>query len=383
MYNNKKEAFTLIEIMVWIIIISIVMIWWFKWLSAVSLWKVRLIQQTQMEKQSFYFVEKFFEMVKKWWTLDYEEYFNRKVVWNSTYMNWHYDKQTGYWNFWVWGVFWSTIYWADFYYCRSWSDSTLKISNTIINPSKWCYKKSELNTMGIDLSWHFQRYWQFSFQFIDYNSNYNNDTIIWDEDWDWKIIWDEDDEYLWIWPEVFSQWDNIKELYLISWNKKERTLFRLSIIEDPDKPPSTSCDLSTWIWDWCLWTIQFLKLSWVDWWTDHDSLISNRTYDWVIDTWLIHEDFKNWNIVAWSDNNNYRVDLFPKNINVSEFKVFAYPNNDIALNWKDNLTTSYISPYIKIQFKLKPSWWARTKMRWIFKEINYSTTINLTNIFSN
>jgi len=205
------------------------MIWWFQALASVSLWKVRLIQSTQVEKQSFYFMEKFFELIKKWGTLDYEEYFNRKVVWNTTFLNGHYEKETGFWNFGEWWIIGSTNYGTWFYYCVSGNGIVNKLWNT------WC------STSG-----KYQRYGEYSFQFIDYNSNYDNDWG--DEDGDGKILGDDDDEYMGVGPEVFTEWENIKELYLISGNKKERILFRWTLMTDPDKPASfPNCTSNRWI----------------------------------------------------------------------------------------------------------------------------------------
>ena len=405
MKNKNTLAFTLIEVLTWILIVSFVIIWWFQALVAINIWKVRLIQETQIEKQSFYFVEKFFEMVKKWGTLDYEEYFNRKVVWNDSYSSWHYDKPSWYGNFWYRGQPENTPinYWTWFYYCRSNIGNSSNTNDRMLSDSdnhlKWCYEKLKLNTLWKKLIKKPQRYWQFGFHFIDYNYNYDDDATqcwvswvswvsydLWDEDCDWNIIWDDDDEYLGIWPDAFDLDENLVELYLISWNKKERTFFRWKVVEDPNKLPSwapcTPLSSNTFTWS-CLWTVQYLKLSWEDWWMDHSTNVANREYDWVIDTWLIHKDFVDSDIVAWSTiTDDYRVDLFPKSINVSDFKVYAYPNNDIKLNWRDTSLNSSIAPYVRIQFKLLPSWEIRRKIKWSVKEITYSTTINLTDIFS-
>ena len=283
MLNKNNFWFTLIEILTWILIVSIVMIWGFQALSSITIWKVRLIQKTNIEKDSFYFTERLFEEIKKWWTIDYEEYFNRKVVWTS-YASGHYLDETGFWNFGNgWNV-WTNTFWWWFYHCVSW----IWIWNKLLDT--WCY------TLNIP-----QRYGQYSFQFIDYNSNYDDDW--WDEDWDWNIIWDDDDEYLWLWPSAFTWWTDIKEIYLISWDKKKRTLFRWNVWYDPDHPTyswatqtNTACDFSdasTPTWSWCLWTIEFLKLEWKDWWFDHDTSNTNTTweFDWLIDTWIIDNEF--------------------------------------------------------------------------------------------
>lgn len=375
--NNKTTAFTLIEIMVWILIVSLVIMWWFKALSAVTIGKARLIQHVDIQKESFYFTEKLFEMIKKWWTLDYEEYFNRKVLWNITYSSWHFEKESGFWNFWNLWILWSTTYWDNFYYCRSndWEQMTLS----------WCVL--DFNSNSINNSWNQQRYWQYSFQFIDYNWNF--DSNLWDEDWDWNIIWDDDDEYLWDWPEVFASWSLSPELYLISWDKKQRTIFRWSVKSDPNAPSSAwwcSLDSNTNIisWDWCIGTVEYLKLDWEDWWMNHDLVSSNTLYDWVVDTWKINSEFAWWinNVIAWSNSNNYWVPLFSDSINVSEFKVYAYPNKNTLLSWKNIDKSVNISPYIFVQIKLKPSWITRKKIWWEWKELDYSMTINLSDIYS-
>ena len=160
--------------MLWILIFSIVILAWFQALSRVNIWKVKLYTQIDIEKQAFYFSEKMFEMIKSAWTVDYEEYFNRKVVWNTTYLSWHFDKNTWFGNFWSGWNLTTPNYWDWFYYCMSPSWSSMW--------TWWCS------------DWTYQRFGQYYYQFIDYNSNQDNDS--WDEDWDWNFIWDDDDEYL-------------------------------------------------------------------------------------------------------------------------------------------------------------------------------------------
>jgi hypothetical protein len=375
-FNKIKKAFTLIEIMVWIIIVSIVLIWWFQALISITVWKAKLMQEINIQKESFYFTEKFFEMIKKWWIIDYEEYFNRRVIWNTTTMSWHYDILSWFWNFWSWWVVGTDNFWDWFYYCRSWNWEANKMTWS------WCFD-NDLNNYNADVIWKEQRYWEYSFQFIDYNSNYDDD--LWDENWNWKIIWDDDDEYLWIWPDAFSWWVDMKELYLISWNKEERTIFRWNVMKDPNAPDSTSCSVNNTIsWSWCLWTIEYIKLRWKDRWMDHSlSDADNTQSDWVIDTWLVDPNFTWWKVqVAWTWTLNW-VSLFPDSINVAEFKIYGYPNNDISYNWKNNNVDSNVSPYIILKMKIKPSWLSRRKIKWASKDLDFSMTINLTDIYSN
>ncbi len=387
--KKSLSAFTLVEIMLSVLIFSIVIIWGFKAYSWVLIWKIKLIESTDIQKEAFYFSEKFFEEIKKGWTIDYEEYFNRTVV-GTWLIEGHYDESTWFGNF---GRDWwnnsdnveTTSYGDDFYYCRSW--------NLIAN-KMWtdgCFENNALNTQNWQSNAP-QRFWQYALQFIDYNSNFNAD--LWDEDWLDGIIWDDDDEYLGEGPEAFS-WSKVEEIYLISADKKKRTLFRWSVIEDPNKPATvwncTWTSSNTWTW-WCLGTIEFLKLEWKDWWFDHDTWTAPITwqYDWIVDTWLIDSDFSgldNTNftnsIIAWSSSISENWEqLFWDNINVSDVKFFAFPNKDLELAWKDSSPSTNIAPYIRIQMTLSPSYIARRWIKWQIPKIKINTTISLTDIYS-
>ncbi len=371
------QAFTLIEIMFWILIVSTVLISWFQALSSVNFWKTRLMSSINLEKQVVYFQEKLFEEIKKWWEIDYEEYFNRKVIW-TTFSSWHYNIASWFWNFSNNWIVWTETYWvSSFYRCISW--------NWIQMTWSWCYNNI-LNTLWENVLLKNQRYGQYSLQFIDYNSNFDDDW--WDENSDWSIIWDDDDEYLWKWPNAFESWKDIKELYLISWDWKKRTLFRWNVYRDPNAPSGIECTMNSSgtivTWSWCLWTIEFLKLKWVDYWLNHDlSMSDDFQYDWVIDTWIIDKDFTWWDeIIAWSNNNNYWVSLFPDDINVKDFQIYLYPNKDYNLAWKSVENNVNLSPYVRIKFTIWPSWANSTKIKWSNLELNFSTTISLTDIFS-
>ncbi len=382
--HKIKYAFTLIEIMLWILIVSIVLIWAFQSLSSLTIWKTKLIQETEIRKESFYFLEKMTQMIKRGGTIDYEEYFNRKVIWNNSFSNWHYSTVSWYWNFWKDWIINDTDYWEWFYYCRSWNGVKMQWN--------WCFNDGRFNSWSIDYSWDQQRYWQYSFQFIDYNSNFDAD--LWDEDNDTKIIWDDDDEYLGKGPDVFTDWSDLKELYLISANWKQRTIIRWNIKTDSNARSWETCTLTTWEnipdWqNWCIWTIEYLKLDWKDWWLDHEESTNDNTeWDWVIDTWIINRDFhdKTDDIVAWTEDISiYFVEMFPESINVADFQVYAYPNKDIDYAWKETDDKINISPYVILKIKIKPSWLSIKKLNVDpdnIKEIDLSMTVNLTELYS-
>lgn len=380
--NKWINWFTLVEIMIWILIVSMVILWWFQALSSVTIWKAKIIQTVDTQKEVFYFSEKLFEMIKKWWTLDYEEYFNREVIWNSSYLSWHFDKKSWFWNYWNNWTVWTATYWNWFYYCIS--------DNWLPMWLNWCV--SDFNTLNSNLQWKQQRYGQYSYQFIDYNSNYYSDGWTpWDEDGDWKIIWDDDDEFIWDWPEVFWSWSFSPELYLISWDKTKRTYFRWTVVPDPNKPSWINCNINSTTniitWSWCIWTIEYTTLLWKDWGNDHDlaNIDANNTQnDWIIDTWIVDPEIaldSVWKeIIAWKSI--VWVPLFSEIINVEKFDVYAYPNKNLSYAWKNTDPSVNLSPYIVLKMKIWPSWISKKKLRWTPKTIDFSMTINLSDIYS-
>lgn len=426
-YKTKK-AFTLIEILVAILILSSVLILWFQLYTKALASKVKIDEQANLEKNIYYFSERLFQLIKKWWTLDYEEYFNRnvsKLFRPENLVDWNWNINTWFWNFWRDWNFQNNNFWNWFYYCLRISTDDFK--NHITKPEynsvdefekKWCFWWSSFLTHNKNInfnipshiqSWSPQRYWQYSFQFIDYNSNADDDG--WDEDGDWNIIWDDDDKHLWRWPEVFDSGSDVKELYLLSWDKKTRTFFRWYIKKDEYvKDDTKDCESeltkdSNWYWipkstdkfQYCRWTIQFLQLEGKDWWMDHNSnnIDDDKTQnDWVVDTWVIASNFS-WKsnsdsdntVIAWTwEDKKYWKELFSDSINISDFKVFAYPNIDSSKVWDitpEEQKKYKISPYVILSFEVKPSWKVKAKISWWeIKPIRFNTTINLTDIFS-
>ncbi|MDO4764401.1 MAG: hypothetical protein Q4A00_08495 [Flavobacteriaceae bacterium] len=58
--------------------------------------------------------------------------------------------------------------------------------------------------------------------------------------------------------------------------------------------------------------------------------------------------------------------LFSDDINISDFKIFAYPNIDSSKVW--NITESeqnkyLISPYVVLSVEIKPSWKVKRKIK--------------------
>jgi len=324
--NKNTPWFTLIETLVGTLIFSVVVIAGFSALNSILVWNVKLIEKTNIQKEAFYFSEKLFEMIKTWGLIDYEEYWNR-YSYDTTYGSGHFINPTGFGND-----------NSSPYYCLSW--------NALSMWTAWCLTGFNTNpassTLNSDYSWTPQRYGQYEVQFIDYNSDSDND------------VWDED-------------------------NSAEAEY------SDPDAPTWATCTwTNTMTGSGCLWTIEFLKLTGVDYGYDHLNTGGAFDNDGLIDTWLIHDDFESsaGDVVATAGSPNYWQALFPDTIHVRDVQFFPYPNKDLEYSWRDGSSDINISPYVRISMTLTPSWKSRKKIRGEVPEIEINTTVQLTDIFN-
>lgn len=372
--SQKNKGFTIVELIVCMALFSLLIVGAFDVFWKISVWKVRVSNKLDADKDIFYSLEKFFYLVKSGWDIDYEEYWNRSVIWTST-SSWYYNKFSWYGNY---GSWWNMvndlqIFWDNFYFCRSnvWE----------IMGSTWCLDNFNWNSWSY--LWTPQRYWQYALQSIDFNSNADADWVLaWDENGDWKITWDDDDDDMWVWPESIS-WNEVKELYLIkNWKNPVRNYFRLIYRRDPDAPSSAVCDPWTNSFSWCVWNIQTFKMVWMDLWSSH-----NWVYDWKIDTWCCDSDYNcSWNttisgcqIPLESDiiSNTWSwVDIFPSYFNVKEAKFFVYPNKDYKSSWKEDWDNIAINPYVRIKLNIWFAWKERARM-WSDVQMSLYTTLNL------
>lgn len=367
--KKTLTAFSLIEILIGILIISAIMVSAFTALSSVWVGKIKLIERTNIEKQSYYMAEKFFEMVKKWGTLDYEEYWNR-TSFNTTFGSGHYLNNTGFWND------------GTYYVCMS--------KNGLIMPDQWCLRDFNISASWSELNFDRvgtkQLYNQYSRQFIDYNGDADNDNGDEDNSWETNLnfAWDDDDLYLGQWPSAFI-WSKVGELYLISSDKTQRTFFRWNVRNDPYAPPWSTCTgTENMIGEGCLGTIELLKLSWIDNGYDHGIYAWNPEGWWddadgEIDTWLIQKDFNPVviDVLAWFGSINYWQKVFPDTMNVMNVEFHAFPNKSINYAWKESDSEYQIAPYIQVKMTLSPSWQEKRKIKGKVPSVDFITTISL------
>ena len=352
------------------LIVSIVMVSAFQALSSVWIAKVKLIEQTEIEKQAYFASERFFEMIKKGGTIDYEEYWNRYSD-TPSYSSGHFDSISWFGNF------------GDLYHCVSGSWLALKMW------TGWCLNNSptQENNMGIDYTWAEQRYGQYALQFIDRNSDFDGDG--WDEDWAAGILGDDDDMFIGVWPEAFvgsSDLNKVWELYFINAQGNQRTYFRWNVGLDSGSNTTVCSGWESMAWNDCLGTIEFLKLTGKDygldgtlsWPPDADGSQS----DGVIDTWLIHDDFNpsGTDVLAGSNAIDYWESIFPDSMHVSDVEFYVYPNKSLEHSWRDDDESIFIAPYVQIKMTLQPS--AKTKRKIIGKApvVHIATTIQLSSL---
>ena len=233
-----------------------------------------IIARQQAIQQWYEFFERL-NILMEDYTIDYEEYYNRQMVWcvwawSSLKYGTNFKRNVGLqWycsNFTAYGNENNNLNgdykkYNDIYYCSSQKEvwGSALVTKVV---RKWSCGK---------LGWK-QSYGQYSALFKDVKS------------WEWVIVWSEDDEELWYLfsnssIDAIEDSDNIQELYLISHDWEKRLYFRRVL----DKQE----------WKYKQYKIQMLRLRWFDAWRMHNFNILEAAngiknewiYDGIIDTW--------------------------------------------------------------------------------------------------
>lgn len=370
----KKKSFTLIEVLTVLVIISSIFLTVIQVYTKLVQLNVEVQAKKTLIENTNFAVEKF-NILMKDYTIDYEEYFNRLVVWcdntqwnsflwdvNSWSANWYCDRYTWYWNYQTWTN-------DKQYYCSSkavWVDSNTIYTNLELTIWKWCRN-----------TWNQQIFYSYKNQHWD--SKYDNDL-------NWTAFDDDDDEDLWVWPQSILDNLNVRELYLIKKDNSEKTMIRRTLI--------TSWDLN---WDWLvnldvekMYNVQILWLRSFDAWTWHNfNPAFSWVYDWKYDTFACDESrwFKcSWNLIWWwyvnyrlpNWWNDWWINIFWNNITFVNLKFEIFPTKYYDYNWKSNSFS--INPYVRIYFKTKIYWesWKRKLNPSSLEEfdIDIQTTLN-------
>lgn len=371
---TSKKWFTILEIVVSLVLFAVIMIFAFDSLSNLGIIRAKTVSKVDLEKELYFFSEKLASMIKDGGLIDYDEYWNRKVIGIETASG-HYLRQTGFGNYGSWGALWTTTYGGWYYYCRSGSGTSLMGTG-------WCLEGPNDLGNSVSFSGIYQRYGQYKYHFIDYNSNADGDYG--DEDGvDW-LIGDEDDVDIGDGPTIFSGW--VQELYLYNSYSKTRTFFRWHITRDPDAPSSTSCNITTGVGDACIGNIEILKLSGKDYGQNHDGLTGSGIYDGFLDTWVCHPDWE-WSCSSGptaigtqkipTGSDAEWIPLFPSSVNVKNLQFFLYPNKDPLKAWSSDEESIFVHPHVRIELTLGLSWKKRKSLKSDDPKVSISTTLSL------
>ncbi len=320
-------------------------------------------------KESHFLIEKL-QVMSRNYTIDYEEYRNRKNVWCTTINNpaWsgtnsctimtHYGNRN---------ILWLNAGASNvkniLYRCSSTNDWALnsltvqpivksQLSADISNCTSVMSGASAAITTAKNLSWFIQSYGQYKSLFMDVKD---------DVDLVPGAYKDDDDLDRWNGPDAIHNATGVQELYLVSHDGNYRLYIRKKLIEQWDwNKNGTTGDVDS----EKLYALQMLQLRWLDAWDNHDFTIasSSGVYDGKIDTWAC--DYAAWFICAgsniWGAYTGYRlpatiddgrVTLTPTDITLSDWNIIISPIKDSYFTWAD--TSSQLSPYFQIQFTAK------------------------------
>lgn len=380
---KKRLGFTLLEVIIavtsfFLLLVIIVNIY----TNMIKL-KYNIQARTNVIQDSYYTIEKI-NLLLKDYTIDYEEYFNRKNVWcNSSNSDFTRDVgTTGYCeNFTAYGNN-SNINQVPsterkIYFCSSTNtDETIPqrvLPNTEVQNGSWC-----LNTGQ-------QSFGQYGWQFRDVKNDVDSVAGAWNDD---------DDENVMKWPSAIDNPTNTQELYLISQDGKSRIFIRRALIESGD----FNNDGIAWSGDSeKRYTLQILKLRWFDAGNNHDFDTNNSSgvYDGTIDTracdyaqgFMCHGNWI-WSLYTWyklpSDQNDGWVNIFQKNITISDRNLIIYPTKNPEYALAEN--NIQINPYFTINLTSKLYWQIRRKRLGIANidnfQINLQTTFNTKNFYT-
>lgn len=307
------------------------------------------------------------------YSLDYEEYFNRRLVgcdeesgqWDifsrdidsdtsNIYGTWngHCDRFTAYGNRNSLNTVMTNNH--TLYYCSSRvSETTPDLVFNNNNPSLasnslalWfgCFDATMTTFFATD-NLLYQSYGQYRQQFFDVQDDV--DFVPW-------VVWDDDDLSLWRGP-VALLTGSVQELYLISQDETQRVYMRRKLVDqwDRDNDGTTWNSLSD-----NRYTLQILKLRWFDAWSEHSfGTISPWIVDGQIDTWAC--DASQWFICTWVDLggaytdyklpnsvDDGRVDILTQDISVRDWKVIVSPLRDPKIAFAEDM--SQINPTVTL-----------------------------------
>ena len=352
---TKVPSFTLVELIFVVMIISLIVPSMFALYNFIVKANREISARQSTIQQWYEFFERLNVLMQDY-TIDYEEYYNRQMVWCTE--DWDVGADFK-WEISTWGycteftaygnensVWKVDATYHNVYYCSSiWS------VDTNCNDSYTTRDDTIPKVYKINNCWKVagkQSYGQYAalFKNVKWDTDSNSDMI-----WKHNCVWDADDENLWK-PfnssiNAIMDADHIQELYFISHDWKSRLFFRRKLVNIDDNSAH--------------YKIQMLRLRWFDAWEMHNfSVITGNVwlYDWVIDTWAC--DYWMWFVGNWTDiwwvvYSGYKlpadvddcwIDLTRWSTSVTAWNIVISPTTDSDLAWSE--PDRQINAYMKI-----------------------------------
>jgi prepilin-type N-terminal cleavage/methylation domain-containing protein len=390
--TQSKRGFTLVEMLVSLTLIGIVLITAFAALANIGVLKNRVVGRVNLYEELYTATENIGDLIKSSGGIDYEEYFNRRILGTSLSGS-HYAVLSGFGNYGDGGSIGSSSYGNAPYLCRSRTTT----SDRIIGNG--CYATGALNSgnsvqTGIaGAPGKQQRYGQYALQFTDYNkfgAATCETTLPGDQDCNGNIVGDDDDEDLGSGPTAMSGGVAV-ELYLIrkSQTTPERRIFRLLTERDPYAPAAGSpggqgeCDTLTGTGPACRGRLQMLKLVGKDLGINHIGTGSGA-YDGKIDTWECASDYSCSTTGLSTVGNKFIpanidsewVDVLSSDLSVESLQFYPNPITDSNLNWRDP-GTALQNQSVRYNITVGYSWKRNRLLGKIGPKVSVSTSVNL------
>lgn len=384
----QKKGFTLLEIL-----FSITVFWIIFWVLF-SLF-IRIINTKSNIEARQTLIQTTYDLVEQLnvkiqnFTIDYEEYFNRSMVWclsNTVQWSWFSRSMT-------WSLLWycpmRTAYGNQSPYFSAYGNhvashtqhklyvcsSDAWLTDWQLYGMSWGAYPEERLLMPHDI-WDRgcndllyneyiseppfathgfrQPFGEYKTQFLDTKGDV--DDVFWRS-------WDDDDTNNWLWPVAVYDNTNVKELYVISHDKRKRIFFRRALVATGDWNRNGTVDTD----NEKLYAIQMLQLKAFDWWQNHDfdAITYRWVYDGVTDTracdyeaWFVCNGASIGGIYSWynlpANQNDGWVNLTNSDVSVADWNMQIYPIKDPELaRWEASYQTN---PYIRFYIKTVVYW---------------------------
>ena len=348
---KKKWGFTLLEVIIAITSFFLLLAVILNIYTRMIKLKYNIQARTNVTQDTYFAIEKI-NLLLKDYTIDYEEYFNRKNVGCDTYTEpftrnvWadgHCNLSTAYGNY-------SNIDQIPsaerkIYFCSSTNSPEEYTPQRVIKEPLVQDGSGCLNTGQ-------QSFGQYRRQFRDVKNDVDSVLGAWNDD---------DDENVMKWPSAIEDITGDQELYLISQDGKSRIFIRRALVESGD----FNNDETPWSGDSeKRYTLQILKLRWFDAGNNHDFDVNNSSwvYNGKIDTRTC--DYAQWFVCQWSgignlypwyniplDQNDGRVNLFQKNITISDRNIIIFPTKNPQYALAEN--SAQVNPYFTVNITSK------------------------------